>query len=614
MAVGDEAVRQLQRLAASAGEHVSAISSRQRDWTQTTTESWARLQSELIHAGWPRVAELFRDYLIDAWQRGVLTADVLRQRGNIYEAHEAAGAPPVLCYEYETVMDGRSLKRPVNYMLLAIRPPEGVETHDWKRPYMIIDPRAGHGAGIGGFKPDSQVGVALHGGHPVYFVAFRQHPEPGQTIADVMRAEAAFFKEIVRRHPDAPQPAMVGNCQGGWATLLLAAADPTITGPIVINGAPLAAWSGVNGRNPMRYSGGLLGGALPVMLAADLGAGEFDGANLVMNFENLNPARSLFGKYYDLFADSRQGRRALPRIRAMVGRLLLPQRGGDPLDPRQHLHRQPAVARRGAARARPLDRSQGDPRADHRVREPRRQHHPAAAGAQLDRRHLRGRARDQDPRPAHHLHGARVGRPSRHLRVVVDRPQGAQRDRLRAQDHRDAGARPLRDDHRGAARRRPPRPLRGRLQGAHHGRRACAQLRRARRGGGFRRGRAAVRGGGGDLRPLGPAGGARIGNAGAGRDPAGAASDARAAPRPVGPGSGRRADRHARRGGAQGSTAGRHGQSVPPRRDAVGRRGRAELRLLSRRARRLVRDGLLRPLRQPADAAGGGDRTTSGAH
>ena len=87
-------------------------------------------------------------------------------------------------------------------MLLEIRPPEGVEVHAWKRPYMIIDPRAGHGAGIGGFKPDSQVGVALHGGHPVYFVAFRQRPEPDQTIADVTHAEAGFVREIVRRHPN----------------------------------------------------------------------------------------------------------------------------------------------------------------------------------------------------------------------------------------------------------------------------------------------------------------------------------------------------------------------------------------------------------------------------
>ncbi|MDQ9785824.1 DUF3141 domain-containing protein, partial [Serratia marcescens] len=76
----------------------------------------------------------------------------------------------MLIYDHEVALDGRNLVRPVNYMLLKILPPAGVVTYDWKRPYVIIDPRAGHGAGIGGFKQDSQVGVALHDGHPVYFV------------------------------------------------------------------------------------------------------------------------------------------------------------------------------------------------------------------------------------------------------------------------------------------------------------------------------------------------------------------------------------------------------------------------------------------------------------
>ena len=104
---------------------------------------------------------------------------MLRQRGNNDIAHEAAGTPPVLIYDHEVALDGKTLARPCNYVLLKIMPPKGVETHDWKRPYMIIDPRAGHGAGIGGFKPDSQVGVALHDGHPVYFCVFRPQPEPG---------------------------------------------------------------------------------------------------------------------------------------------------------------------------------------------------------------------------------------------------------------------------------------------------------------------------------------------------------------------------------------------------------------------------------------------------
>ena len=242
-------------------------------------------------------------YAADAWQRGVLTLDVLRERGNNDIAHEAAGTPPVLAYDFEIALDGRSLPRPVNYLLLKILPPDGAEVFDWKRPYMIIDPRAGHGAGIGGFKMDSQVGVALRGGHPVYFVAFHLHPEPGQTLADVMRAEAAFVAEIHRRHPDAPKPVIIGNCQGGWATLVLAAANPDISGPLVINGAPVAYWSGLMGGSPMRYNGGLFGGATTALLLSDLGNGQLDGAHLVSNFEALNPGRNFFSKYYDLYAD-----------------------------------------------------------------------------------------------------------------------------------------------------------------------------------------------------------------------------------------------------------------------------------------------------------------------
>jgi len=179
-------------------------------------------------------------YAIDSGQRAVLTLEALVQRGNNDIAHAEAGTPPVLIYKSEVVLDGADLPRPVNYVLLKILPPDGVEVFDWKRPYLIVDPRAGHGAGIGGFKTDSQVGVALHDGHPVYFVVFRPYPEPSQTLADVMRAEAAFVKEIARLHPTSPKPIIVGNCQGGWAIAILAAANPDITGPLVLNGSPLA--------------------------------------------------------------------------------------------------------------------------------------------------------------------------------------------------------------------------------------------------------------------------------------------------------------------------------------------------------------------------------------
>ncbi|KUF10967.1 alpha/beta hydrolase [Pseudoponticoccus marisrubri] len=251
-----------------------------------------------------RLAGDWADYLRDAGERTILALDILRKRGDQFLAHEAAGCPPVLIYDYELVMDGADLPFSSNYVLLRIVPPEGVEVHDWKRPYIIIDPRAGHGPGIGGFKPDSQVGVALRDGHPVYFVAFRRVPAPGQRLSHVTRSEAAFVREVMRRHPDAAKPVVTGNCQGGWATLLLAATNPDLTGPVVINGAPVSTWSGTVGDTPMRYTAGITGGTWIPMLLSDLGGGLFDGAHLVQNFELLNPSRTLFRKYADLYRDA----------------------------------------------------------------------------------------------------------------------------------------------------------------------------------------------------------------------------------------------------------------------------------------------------------------------
>jgi hypothetical protein len=53
----------------------------------------------------------------------------------------------------------------------------------------------------------------------------------------------------------------------------------------------------------MRYAGGLLGGTWMASLAADLGNGVFDGAWLVQNMENLNPANTFWDKYYHVFAN-----------------------------------------------------------------------------------------------------------------------------------------------------------------------------------------------------------------------------------------------------------------------------------------------------------------------
>ncbi|WP_457093248.1 DUF3141 domain-containing protein [Microvirga sp. P5_D2] len=241
-------------------------------------------------------------YWLDFSQRSILFWDTLRQRGNNWIEHEKAGKPPLLDFDWEMIADARTFERPVNYALVRIVPPEGVRTDPEQRPFVIIDPRAGHGPGIGGFKQDSQVGVALKAGHPVYCVIFFPDPMPEQTLADVSRAEAEFLRIVGERHPKTRKPVLFGNCQGGWASMLVGAMEPDLVGPIVINGAPMSYWAGNDGENPMRYAGGILGGTWPALLASDLGAGKFDGAYLVENFEYLNPANTYFDKFYTLFS------------------------------------------------------------------------------------------------------------------------------------------------------------------------------------------------------------------------------------------------------------------------------------------------------------------------
>ncbi|MGA8294537.1 MAG: DUF3141 domain-containing protein, partial [Rhodoplanes sp.] len=108
---------------------------------------------------------------------------------------------------------------------------------------------------------------------------------------------------VIELHPDADgKPCVVGNCQAGWAVMMLAAIAPHLFGPIIIAGSPLSYWTGQRGLNPMRYTGGLLGGSWLTAFTSDIGHEIFDGAWLVQNFENLNPANTLWKKPYNLFS------------------------------------------------------------------------------------------------------------------------------------------------------------------------------------------------------------------------------------------------------------------------------------------------------------------------
>ncbi|WP_285436730.1 DUF3141 domain-containing protein [Pseudomonas sp. fls2-241-R2A-110] len=245
----------------------------------------------------------WQEYLTDLGQRSVLFWDTLRQRGDNTLAHERAGYPLLLKFNHEMLVAGEDLPRPVNYSLLQILAGPGQQLDSKKQPVIIIDPRGGHGSGIGGFKQDSVIGESLRAGHPTYFISFSHSPCPGQTLDDIVEAQARFIEVVSARHHGSAKPVVIGNCQAGWALMGLAATRPELPGLIIVNGAPLSYWAGVNGRNPMRYTGGLLGGGWMARLGSDLGNDRFDGTWLVSNFESLDPANTYWGKYYHLFSE-----------------------------------------------------------------------------------------------------------------------------------------------------------------------------------------------------------------------------------------------------------------------------------------------------------------------
>lgn len=244
------------------------------------------------------------EYQRDVCERSILFFDVLRLRANNMLEHERAGLPPLLHFKFDVLMDAREFDSPVNYALLKVTEADGCCLADCVDaglpPVVILDPRAGHGPGIGGFKRESEVGIALRMGHAVYFVSFFPDPVPGQTLAQVLHAIRRFVEEVARRHPGKP-PVLYGNCQAGWAVALLSADCQGMVGPAVLNGSPLSYWAGEDGINPMRINGGLLGGAWLTHFVSDLEFGRFDGAWLAQNFENLKPEKAIWEKYTDLF-------------------------------------------------------------------------------------------------------------------------------------------------------------------------------------------------------------------------------------------------------------------------------------------------------------------------
>jgi hypothetical protein len=111
------------------------------------TESVAPVpQTNLAIGAWPLAPVVRAEiaaYQLDVWERTILFWDTLRKRADNMIAHERAGKPPLLDFDYELILDARRFERPANYALLRITRYEDKCLEDCldpaKPPVIIVD-------------------------------------------------------------------------------------------------------------------------------------------------------------------------------------------------------------------------------------------------------------------------------------------------------------------------------------------------------------------------------------------------------------------------------------------------------------------------------------------
>ena len=357
--------------------------------------------------------------MTDAAQRTdpVLGRDAPAQRQ--YYEQKSKAVPHVLSFEANWCSTGAPSPGRSTICWCASSRRRRVVLDPLKRPFVVVDPRAGHGPGIGGFKADSEIGVAMNAGHPCYFVGFTPDPMPGQTIEDVCAPRRRSSSEVIALHPEAEgKPCVIGNCQAGWPIMMTAASPARAVRPD--HRRRLAAV--LLGRRARRESRCATPAACWRQLAD--GAGQRPGQRHVRRRPPGREFREPESRQHALDQEATtSGRRSTPRRTRFLefenwwGGPVNAQRRGNAVDRRQAVRRQQARHRR--------DRHPEGERVDLRnIRSPiicfcsmGRQHHAAAAGAGLDHRSLRQRRRHRRLRPDHRLHAAPDDRPSRHLRL-----------------------------------------------------------------------------------------------------------------------------------------------------------------------------------------------------
>ena len=345
----------------------------------------------------PQAAQAATEYLLDAWQRTILTWDVLRERGNQYLEHEKSGNPPVLVFDYETVVDGRELAEARELRAgahqaarrlsdcgseeAAVRGdrsargprPRDRRVQDRQRdrdraqgrpPVLLRDVLSAAGAG-----PDDRVRLLRRSAVPAQ----------GQRAAPGGRGQAVRHRQL---------PGRLGADDARRARAEARRADPARRlADLLLGGRRRQEPDALLGRPARRHLDGLARGRpRPRQVRRRLPRQQL---------REPEPVEHLLDQALQPVREGRHRARALPRVREVVGRPLPHEQGGDGVDLAEPLRRQQALRRRGRVVRRQASRRHPQhPLADRRVRLVGRQHHPAAAGARLDPRPLSQRRGD----------------------------------------------------------------------------------------------------------------------------------------------------------------------------------------------------------------------------
>ena len=266
----------------------------------------------------------------------------------------AKQAPNVLQFEAELVLDGRTLPRPVNYVAGADHPAARRRDRPAqaavRRRRSARRPRAGDRR-LQGRQRDRR-GDARRPSLLLRRLPARAGARPDDRGRHA-RPRPRSSSGSIELHPEAEGkpvrdrqlPGRLGGDDGGRDPARSCSARSSSPG------APLSYWAGVRGKNPMRYTGGLLGGSWLTALAGDSAHGKFDGAWLVQNFENMNPSNTSGP------SSTTSTPRSTPRpprylgFEKWWGGHVTAQRRGDAVDRRQPVRRQQAGHGRDRHRA-----------------------------------------------------------------------------------------------------------------------------------------------------------------------------------------------------------------------------------------------------------------------